>query len=249
MENTPAPDASQAPQVKVRIQPGLSSDHPSQQTLAQTSYIINRQDAVRHLSRKRHWTFLVLERQKAKIASLARRSSSSPKLVHDLWVWEGQVDGMAAYLEKKVVEEVMKRGSRRRAGGVERDDVAFSRVQGAELRLVGADSEDVGVANNSLPGEKNATTYDLATLLSPEALDSITSHVSAQDVKEGVWKAKDSHTATWRIRLAIDKLKSYKESNEIQKALPMVQNPTGAREARLQRLSSGLGARTEEEES
>jgi hypothetical protein len=184
----------------------------------------------------------VLERQKAKVASLARRSSGSPKLVHDLWVWgEGQVDGMAAYLEKKVVEEVMKRGSRM-AGGLERDDASsFSRGQGAELRLV-------VVATNPPLGETNATTYDLATLLSPEALAGITSHVSAQDVKEGVWTVKDSHAA-WRIRLAIDKLKSYKESNEIQKALPMTQNPTGSREARLQRLSSGLGGRTEEEES
>jgi hypothetical protein len=115
------------------------------------------------------------------------------------------------------------------------------------LRLGGGDEERV-VATDSLPGEKNATMYDLTTLLSPKALAGIKSHVSAQDVKEDVWKVKDSHAA-WRIRLAIDKLKSYKESNEIQKALPRVQNPTGSREARLQRLSSGLGGRTEEEES
>jgi hypothetical protein len=163
-----------------------------------------------------------------------------------LWVWEGQVDGMAKYLEGKVVEEVVKWGLRR-AGGVERDDASFSRGRVVGLRLGGGDEERV-VATDSLPGEKNATMYDLTTLLSPKALAGIKSHVSAQDVKDGVfWKAKDPHAA-WRIRLAIDKLKSYKESNEIQKALPMVQNPTGSREARLQR-SSELGRdRSEEEE-
>ena len=158
------------------------------------------------------------------------------------------MDGMAAYLEKKVVEEVVKRGSKI-AGGVERDTASFPREQVAELRFVGVDLEADVATNPSRPGKTNTTTttiYDLATLLSPEALESITSHVSAQDVKEGVREVKDSHAA-WRFRLALEKLKSYKESNEIQKALPMVQNPTGSREARLQR-SSELGRTRSEEE-
>jgi hypothetical protein len=158
---------------------------------------------------------------------------------------------MAAYLEKQVVEEVVKRASKI-AAAVERDTASsFSREQVAELRFVRVDSGDVAATRFSPPpGEANTTTtttiYELTTLLSPEALESTKSYVSAQDVKEGVWEVKDSHAA-WRIRLALEKLKSYKESNEIQKALPMVQNPTGSREARLQR-SSELGRTRSEEE-
>ena len=234
IDQTPCADASQQPpQVKVRIQPGRRSDYPSQETLAQTSYIINRQDAVRHLSRKRHWTFLILERQKAKVASLARRSSSSQKLVNDLWVWENQVDAMGAYLEKRIVEEAMPAlGSAATSG----EHSASSEEQVPELKFVAVDSNDVVTSS---PEEANTTLYDLATLLSSEALENITKH-TARDVTEGVWKVQGSHAL--RIRLAIEKLKSYKESNEIQKALPMVQNPAGAREARL----SKLGSRSEE---
>jgi hypothetical protein len=103
-------------------------------------------------------------------------------------------------------------------------------------------SEDV--ATNT-PEEDNTTTYDLTTLLSPSTLDSIKSHAAAQGVAEGVWKFKGPHALP--IRLAIEKLKSYKESNDIHKALPMVQNPVGSREARLQRLAE-RGARSWSEE-
>ena len=107
------------------------------------------------------------------------------------------------------------------------------------MKFVAVDSNDVVTSS---PEEANTTLSDLATLLSSEALENITKH-TARDVTEGVWKMKDSHA--WRVQLAIEKLKSYKESNEIQKQLPMVQNPAGSREARIQRLSK-LGARSEE---
>jgi hypothetical protein len=196
---------------------------------------------VRQLSRKRHWTFLVLERQKAKVGSIARRNPGSQKMVQDLWVWEHQVDAVDAFLEKRVVAEAMRVSGM--ATSAEKD--ASDEKQELALRLVAVDSEDV--ATNTLgeaktPAEANTTMYDLTTLISPETLGSVTNH-AAQDVTEGVWKMRDSHA--WRVQLAIEKLKSYKESNEIQKQLPMVQNPAGSREARIQRLSK-LGARSEE---
>ena len=174
-----------------------------------------------------------MERQKAKVASLARRSSSSQKLVNDLWVWENQVDAMGAYLEKRIVEEAMPASGSAATSG---EHSASSEEQVPELKFVAVDSNDVVTSS---PEEANTTLYDLATLLSSEALENITKH-TARDVTEGVWKVQGSHAL--RIRLAIEKLKSYKESNEIQKALPMVQNPAGAREARL----SKLGSRSEE---
>jgi hypothetical protein len=154
------------------------------------------------------------------------------KLVQDLWVWENQVDAMGAYLERKVVAEAMR--ALRTAKGVERDAASEEQVPGLKFIAVGSE----GVATSS-PGEANTTMYDLATLLSSEALDHIAKH-AAQDVTEGVWKLQGSHAL--RIRLAIERLKRYKETNEIQKALPMVQNPAGSREARL----SKLGSRSEE---
>jgi hypothetical protein len=170
-----------------------------------------------------------LERQRNKVASLARRSFGSQKLVQDLWVWENQVDAMGGFLERKVVAEAMR--ALGKATSAERD--AASEEQAPGLKFIAVDSEDVATSS---PGE---TMYDLTTLLSSEALDNITKH-AAQDVTEGVWRVQGSRAL--RIRLAIERLKRYKETNEIQKALPMVQNPAGSREARL----SKLGSRSEE---
>jgi hypothetical protein len=183
---------------------------------------------VRHLSRKRHWTTLVLERQRNKVASLARRSFGSQKLVQDLWVWENQVDVMGALLERKVVAEAMR--ALGKATSAERDAAPEEQVPG--LKFIAVDSKDVATSS---PGEASTTVYDLTTLLSPEALDNIAKH-AAQDVTEGVWKLQGSRAL--QIRLAIERLKRYKETNEIQKALPMVQNPAGSREARLSKLGS-----------
>ena len=189
---------------------------------------------MRHLSRKRHWTFLVLERQKTKVASIARRSPGSQKLVQDIWVWDNQVDAVAALLEKRLITEAA-RASRMVTGA--RHDASLEDL-GLRLKLVALHSGDTVTA---FSGEADTTTHDLTTLLSSEALASITNHV-AQDMTEGVWGVKGPHA--WRVRLAVEKLQSYKSSNEIQKQLPMVQNPAGTREARQQRLSK-LGARSE----
>lgn len=195
----------------------------------------------------------MLERQRAKVASLARRSAGSQKLVQDLWVWEGQVDGVGAYLEGRVGVEVRRAVDSSRMGmmRVEDDDASSpeeERVIGLKFSAAAAvgSSEDV-TATNTPEETNNTTTYDLTTLLSPSTLDSIKSHAAAQGVTtEGVWKFKGPQHAL-PIRLTIEKLKSYKESNDIHKALPMVQNPVGSREARLQRLAE-RGARSWSEE-
>jgi hypothetical protein len=251
VETPPAGAGADASTLKVRLAPGRRSDYPSRQTLPQTSYIINRQDAIRHLSRKRHWTFLVLERQRAKVASLARRSAASQKLVQDLWSWgEGQVEGMGGWLERGVGVEVRRAVDSLRMGmmGVQDDDVSSpdeERVIGLKFFAAAVGSSE-DVATNTPEEDNITTTYDLTTLLSPEALDSIKSYAAAQDVTaDRVWRLKGPHAL--HIRLAIERLKSYKESNDIHKALPTVQNPVGSREARLQRLAE-RGARSCSEE-
>lgn len=133
---------------------------------------------------------------------------------------------MATFLETKVVAEAI------RASAKSGENVDLSEEQVPEMRFVEVDSVDVA-ANTT--GDANTTMYDLTTLLSPEALGSIAEHAS-QEVSEGVWKVKGLHA--WRMRLAIEKLQSYKASNEIQKQLPMAQNPVGTR----QKKSSDLGA-------
>lgn len=189
----------------------------------------------------------MLERQRAKVASLARRSAGSQKLVQDLWSWgEGQVEGMGGWLERGVGVEVRRAfDSSRIAKGVEHDASSPEEERVIELKFSAAvDSSEEDVATNTPEEDNNTTTtYDLTDLLSPSTLDIIKSHAAAQGVTiEGVRKFKGPQHAL-PIRLAIERLKSYKESNDIQKALPMVQNPVGTREARLERLA-GRGARS-----
>jgi hypothetical protein len=184
---------------------------------------------------------------------LARRSAGSQKLVQDLWSWgEGQVEGMGGWLERGVGVAVRRAvDSSGIAAGVERDAAASpeeqERVIGLKFSAAAVGSEEEDVATNT-PEDNNTTTYDLTTLLSPEALDSIKSHAAAQGVTtEGVWKFKGPQHAV-PIRLAIERLKSYKESNDIHKALPTVQNPVGSREARLQRLAERSSEQEEQDE-
>lgn len=149
-------------------------------------------------------------------------------MVQDLWVWDNKVDAMAALLEERITAEV-KRASRT-ATSAENDD--HSEEQAMRLKVVAGDA-----STTTSPEEANTTTtYDLTTLLSSETLASITNHV-AHAVTEGVWKVQGPQA--WRVRLAIDKLQSYRSSNEIQKQLPMVQHPAGSRQQKLSKLRAG----------
>jgi hypothetical protein len=212
--------------VKARLQSGRSANY-TEETLAQTSYVINRQDMVRHLSRKRHWTTLITERQKAKLASIAQRSASAQRLIQDHWVWENQVNATTGMLEGDVVGAVTRavkvRGLEINAAMSPSADCAFALV---------LDHKGAGDIGNEAQVEASVEVYDLTTLLSPETLSALKTDI-AQDGRHTVNIPKSQAACT--AQLALDRLKSYMESNEIVKELPQAQNPPGTRDARLQR--------------
>jgi hypothetical protein len=226
------------PKVKARLQSGQSADY-TEETLAQTSYVINRQDIVRHLSRRKHWTTLITERQKAKLASIAQRSASAQKLIHDHWVWENQVDATTKMLERDVVEAVTRAVKVR---GLESDssapwsaDCAFALV---------FDHQNAQNHDNAAQVEAGVEVYDLTTLLSPDTLSALKTDL-AHDSRPTIYVPKTQ--AACNTQLALDRLKVYTESNDIVKELPQAQNPPGTREARLQRERE-LGLRLSEED-
>jgi hypothetical protein len=226
------------PKVKARLQSGQSADYTGE-TLAQTSYVINRQDMVRHLSRKKHWTTLITERQKAKLASIAHRSASAQKLVQDHWVWENQVDATTAMLERDVVRAVT------RAVKVRGLDIDSSMLSSADCAFALVfDHKDAGESGHEAQVEARAEVYDLTTLLSPETLRALKTDL-ARDGTPTIYVSKSQ--AACNAQLALDRLKVYRESNEIVKELPQAQNPPGTREARLQRERE-LGFRLSEED-
>jgi hypothetical protein len=226
------------PKVKARLQSGQSADY-TEETLAQTSYVINRQDMVRHLSRKKHWTTLITERQKAKLASIAHRSASAQKLIHDHWVWENQVDATTAMLERSVVEAVTRAV---KARGL---NINTSMLASAECALALVfDHQDAQNHDNAAQVEAGAELYDLTSLLSPETLSALKIDL-AHDGRPKIYVSKSQ--AACNAQLALDRLKVYAESNDIVKELPQTQNPPGTREARLQRERE-LGLRLSEED-
>lgn len=224
IERQPAAIDTQTPKFRARLQPGRSADF-AEETLAQGSHVLNRQDLVRHLSRKKHWTNLITERQKEKFASMARRSASSHKLVQDHWVWEDQVDSTTAMLEMKVITAVKRAVetgghvtcSSPSATGEDKFALAFDRNEAGD---VGAQAET------------GRRTYGLTTLLSTESLNVLRREL-APSLTDMVYVPKTPEAC--QAELALDRLKSYKQFNEVQRDLPQVQNPPGAREARLRR--------------
>jgi hypothetical protein len=227
IERLPATTANQSPKLKARPKPGFSTDY-DEETLAQTSYVLNRQDIVHQLARKKNWTALVTERQKAKLATIARKSASSQKLVQDNWVWENQVDAMAKMLEGKAVEAVRRlmrlRGGESRSASSSTPDHAFSLI---------FDREKAGATESGQPVEGSDHVFDLTTLLSPATFSALKSEL-AQETTGTVHISKSSRAC--QAQLALERVKTYKDSNEIVKDLPQKQNPPGSREARLQRM-------------
>lgn len=194
---------------------------------------------VRHLSRKRHWTILITDRQKTKLASIAHRNPSAQKLVQDHWVWDEQVDATAAMLERRVVVAVThmlkSHGQATGSSSSSAEDIAFA------LKFIHNDAADLeGEAQVQADGE----VYDLTALLSPETLSVLKGEL-AQDSTDTIYVAKGSEAC--QAQLALARLKAYKESNEIAKELPQVQNPVGSREARLKKRLE-LGGRSEDED-
>lgn len=195
---------------------------------------------VRHLSRKRHWTILITDRQKTKLASIAHRSPSAQKLVQDHWVWDEQVDATAAMLEREVVTAVM---AMLKPRGQEASFWSPSSA-GCHAFALKVNHSDAGDIGTEAQVQTDGQVYDLPTLLSPETLSALKAEL-AQDVTDTICVAKSS--AACQAQLALTRLKVYKESNEIAKELPQVQNPVGSREAKWKKRME-LGARSEDED-
>lgn len=200
---------------------------------------MNRQDIVRHLSRKKHWTSLITERQKAKLASIAHRSVSARGLT-DYWAWDSKVEAMAAMLEKRVVDTVT---SAVRAS--DKQDTSSITSSTTVAFVIALDAEGSRGLELESRVDSDIMFYDLPALLSPETLQAIKDSI-ARNSSSTVYISKSPRAC--QAQLALDKLKTYKESNEILKDLPRVQNPPGSREARLKRESEELGDRPTEEE-
>ena len=127
---------------------------------------MNRQDLVRHLSRKKHWVNLISERQKEKFASIAHRSPSASGLVKDHWIWEDQVDAAIAMLEKEVVDAI--RSAVKTRG---KDKCSSSSAKGESAFALAFDGDDAGDGGIGAQVETGCEAYRLATLLSPDSLD------------------------------------------------------------------------------
>jgi len=194
---------------------------------------------VRHLSRKRHWTTLISERQREKFASMAHRSPSSQKLIQDHWVWEDQGDATTAILEREVVDAVKRAvqahgRDKRPSSSATRDDalaLAFDH-----------DAGDTGVEQQV---ETECQAHKLSTLLSTGSLDILRREL-AHDSTCIVFIPKSLEAC--QAQMAIDRLKTYKQGNEVHKELPKVQNAPGTRAARLKREEAEREALLSKEE-
>lgn len=236
VEKPPAVPGAQPPKLKAVIKPGRS-DKYAEHTLAQTSYVLNRQDMVRHLARKRHWTILITERQKGKFATMASRSANAQKLVQDHWIWEDQVDATAAMLEEKAVTAVTR--------AIKAQAQEPTTLAGLHAITLNLGRLDVGRPGGEVQNEGGNHIYELPELLSPESLNSLKAMLG-QDSTAKVFLSKGEEAC--RAQLALERLKTYKDSNDILKALPKVQNPPGSREAREERRAAQLRARQEDAE-
>lgn len=222
----PATTNAQSLKLKARIKPGRPVDL-TENTLAQTSYVLNRQDMVRHLSRKKHWVNLISERQKEKFASIAHRSPSANGLVKDHWVWEDQVDAATAMLEKEVVDAI-----RCAVEARGQDKCSSSSATGESAFALAFNRDDASDGGIGAHVETGLQAYMLTSLLSPGSLD-ILRREFAQNPTDMVYIPKSSEA--YQAQLAIDRLNAFNDFNEIQKELPQVQNPPGTRAARLKR--------------
>ena len=239
LEKVPATSNAHAPQLKARIKPGRPADF-TENKLAQTSYVLNRQDMVRHLSRRKHWVNLVSERQKEKFASMAHRSPSASGLIKDHFVWEDQVDAATAMLEKEVVDAIMRVVKARG-----QDKCSSSSITEESAFALAFNRDNMSGDGITAQVETDVQAYVLTTLLSIESL-AVLRRELAQDSTGMVYISKSSEA--YQAQLALDRLKTFNDFNDIQKELPQVQNPPGTRAARLKREEEEREALLSEQE-
>ena len=150
------------------------------------------------------------------------------------------MDATAAMLERKVVKAVMPLLKSR---GQDASSSSLPVAEGNAFALRFGHN-DAGDIESEAQVHADGQVYDLTALLSPATLSAMEAEL-AQDVTDMVCVAKGSGAC--HAQLALARLKAYKESNEIAKELPQVQNPVGSREARLKKRME-LGARSEDED-
>lgn len=173
---------------------------------------------VRHLSRKRHWTVLVTDRQKAKAANIAHRSPNSQKLVQNLWAWDDRVETTAALLENRVEAALVDVFKTVKA---EVSPSAASGKQPAFALLFGDSSPGENAGESvSNPG---LTCYDLFALLPAKMVESLKAD---HDLADTVYVPKSREAI--RAQLALEKLKAHREANEILKRLPAQHTQTNS---------------------
>lgn len=154
---------------------------------------------------------------------MAHRSASSNGLIRDNWVWEDQVGAATALLEKEAVDAI------KRAVEVRGQEKYSSSLATGESAFALAFDGDGGTGEQATTGCQN---YRLTRLLSPSSLEILRREL-AQDSTGMVYIPKSPEAC--QAQLAIDRLKSFNNFNEVKKELPQVQNPPGTRAARLKR--------------
>jgi hypothetical protein len=179
------------------------------------------------LSRRKHWINLISDRQKEKFASIAQRSPSAHGLIKDHWVWEDQVDAATDMLEKEVVDAI-----KHAVKVPDQDSCSSSSATEESAFALALSCDDAGDGGFGAQVETGLQAYTLTTLLSPESLNVLRSEL-AHNSMDTVYVSKSPEA--YQAQLAIDKLKAFNDSNEIQKELPQVQNPPGTRAARFKR--------------
>jgi hypothetical protein len=167
---------------------------------------------------------------------MAHRSASSNGLIRDNWVWEDQVAAATAMLEKEVVVAV-----KRAVKAQGQDKCSPASATGESVFALAFDG-DGGTGEQATTG---CQAYMLTTLLSPESLDTLRVEL-AQDSTGMVYIPKSPEAC--QAQLAIDRLKSFSDFNQVQKELPQVQNPPGTRAARLKREEAEREASPSKEE-
>lgn len=144
-------------------------------------------------------------------------------------------------LEKEAVSAVTHavktRGRKDGSSSLPTGDRAFA------LMFVQKDATDVTGEAQVEVEAASGHVFELPTLLSPETLSALRSEL-AQKAADMIYIPKSSEAC--HVQLALSRLQAFKESNEIQKELPQVQNPVGTRAAR-QRLAE-LGGRSDEQD-
>ena len=145
-------------------------------------------------------------------------------------------------LERKVVIAVKRAVE---AGGQDTCSSPSATEQHAFAIVLG--HNQAGDAVMEAQAEVNCQAYELTALLSTESLEDLRREL-AQPSTNMVYISKTPEA--YQAQLAIDRLKAYKEFNEVHKELPQVQNAPGTREARLRRraLESSSGALPDEED-